>query len=156
MICVFLRGGTYTGVVSHPAPTDPPIGDGFARVTVDPPDDAEVARGWTLNSVTWHVFEGADTCMTICVRGGNTSAPFRTVNPSLGGSGSCITALRPGTAVCVEPSYGWNITAAEPTSGSRLRMGMADLQGVSEAASLSESLATVATGNLIEKMQRHG
>lgn len=117
MVCVSPQGGEFTGTASPPAATGaaPSIGDGYARDSVAPPAGVEVAQGTTLNCGRWHVVAGGETCSTICVQEGITIALFQLVNPSLGGA-SCTLGLRAQTAVCVGPTYQWNVTVPVTTT----------------------------------------
>jgi hypothetical protein len=116
MVCVSPQGGAFTGTVSPPTATKAPtLGDGYTLNSVPPPGGVEVAQGTTLNCGKWHVVEGGDTCSTICVREGITIALFRLVNPSLAGD-SCTLALRSQTALCVGPTYQWNVTTPVTTT----------------------------------------
>ncbi|CAD6446758.1 423af4fe-a76d-438d-bdb4-51553e1284f2 [Sclerotinia trifoliorum] len=108
IICVSPQGGTFTGTAAPPVPTEP--SDGYTRVSIPPPADIPIAPGTTLSCGKWHVVLTSDTCTTICVQSSIEASLFRLVNPSLA-SDTCTLSLVPGTALCVGPTYSWNITA---------------------------------------------
>ncbi|KAF9871213.1 hypothetical protein CkaCkLH20_11382 [Colletotrichum karsti] len=138
IICVSPQGGTYTGTVPAPAPTEAPLGDGYTRNIIAPPEKAKVASGTTLNCGKWHVVADGDTCSKICIQEGIEASLFRLVNPSLVGS-SCTASLQPSTALCVGPTYSWNSTISGTSSHS-----VASSSVVSSSKKTSSSKAAVA------------
>ncbi|KXH65404.1 hypothetical protein CNYM01_08974 [Colletotrichum nymphaeae SA-01] len=121
ILCVSPQGGTYTAVPRPLAgpPNDAPLADGYTRTAIPPPADAKVAPGTTLLCGKWHVVSaGRDTCSRICVQAGIEASLFRRVNPSLAGLAgeACTRALRVQSALCVGPTYSWNMTASASES----------------------------------------
>ncbi|ETS75311.1 hypothetical protein PFICI_12255 [Pestalotiopsis fici W106-1] len=114
-ICVSPQGGTFTGTVPAPAPTTAPLGDGYTRNAVEPPAKKTVASGTTMNCGKWHVVASGDTCSAICIQEGIEAGLFRLVNPSLS-TEACTASLKPDSALCVGPTYSWNLTVPATTT----------------------------------------
>lgn len=83
-ICVSSQGGTWTPEPGGSADKPPPEAiDGYTKHRVSPPNGVQVADDTTLNCGRWHVVEGGDSCVGICLEHSITASLFRTVNPSL-------------------------------------------------------------------------
>ncbi|KAI1056070.1 hypothetical protein LB507_001495 [Fusarium sp. FIESC RH6] len=73
-----------------------------------PPEEAEVAKGTTLQCGSWHVVKKSDTCNDLCED--NSACDLGLLykaNPSLDMK-KCLESLVPGTALCVAPISGWD------------------------------------------------
>lgn len=115
LIYVSPQGGTHTSTLPTSGPTpSTDRGDGYMPSPVAPPEGADVAEGTTTNCGKWHTVEAGDTCSTICLQSGITIRLYA-VNPSLDSEG-CTLSLHPGTAICVGPTYTWNMTARISTA----------------------------------------
>ncbi|KAF9887936.1 hypothetical protein FE257_009458 [Aspergillus nanangensis] len=109
VLCFGVQGApTYTATAPIPGVTVAPgESSGYAGSIVDPPSNATVAHGKTLNCGKWHLVTPNENCPEICLQEGLTSTLFVEVNPSLAG-GDCSTALVPGYVYCVGPTRTWN------------------------------------------------
>lgn len=107
VICVSPQGGTWTPEPRGSRDIPPPgVIDGHTRNRVLPPEGVQVADGTTRNCGRWHIVEGGDSCVDICLEHPITAGLFRTVNPSLS-TDDCTSSLRAGVALCVGPIYSW-------------------------------------------------
>jgi hypothetical protein len=83
-------------------------GNGPSVLRTLPPEDAEVAKGTTLQCGSWHVVKKSDTCNDLCEDSSacDLSLLYK-ANPSLDMK-KCLESLVPGTALCVAPISGWD------------------------------------------------
>jgi spore germination protein YaaH len=141
-ICVSPQGGTFTGTLPAPLPTSvPELGDGYTRTPVAPPGGVTVTAGTTLNCGKWYVVQKGDTCTTICVQGGIAASLFRQVNPSIK-EDICDASLKVGTAVCVGPTYSWNVTVSETPSDTTGPVTLPTKTGSISSAKAASSTST--------------
>ncbi|KAM5347264.1 hypothetical protein ACJ41O_010269 [Fusarium nematophilum] len=103
VLCISPVGGEFkdTTNTTRGSPGNPEYTD----KAVDPPAEAEVADGTTLDCGRWHVAEKGENCASI-MQNWITSSLFRRINPSLSG-GDCTSKLVPGRAYCNGPIPGW-------------------------------------------------
>lgn len=108
VLCIGVQGATFTATAPVPGVTLAP-GDrtGYSPIAVDPPSNATVADGTTLECGRWHVAKEDESCAMICLQEGLTSTLFLQVNPSLEGN-HCSASLKPGVAYCVSVTSNWN------------------------------------------------
>ncbi|KAL2813235.1 hypothetical protein BJX63DRAFT_394482 [Aspergillus granulosus] len=100
VVCTGPQGGIFTATAPIPGVT---LSPGYSRTAVDPPSNATVADGTTLECARWRVPKEGESCAMICLQEGLTSTLFLRVNPSLEGN-DCSASLRKGVAYCVSPT----------------------------------------------------
>lgn len=115
-LCVLPPGGDYISNTNSTGSLDPwDYGDGYLDDVVDPPENAMIADGTTLNCGGWYVAEEDVACVDICMEEKVVFSLFIDVNPSLR-NGTCDSDLVVGNTYCVHPASTWNETLTDPST----------------------------------------
>lgn len=91
--------------------------DGYATVMLNPPQNADIAKGTTQRCGLWYTAQQSDTCLLMTFKGPATIDILMKVNLELGtDAAKCTGLLRVGVTYCVFPMYNWDYRPEDEVS----------------------------------------